>query len=181
MNQQIYKYNMNKLSTKHGFTLIEMLVVVAIISILAGVVLTGVTGFQANARDTKRIADLKQMQSYLELYYNKEGQYPSSSVYTTWATWNTHMDTELSVNIPVDPIDSAGYKYFYGIDDEDFTKYILGAGLERENQALNNPGDLDKADVGAKETLYDITYVFTDSLTSDDCEDDSVPYGYCTE
>ena len=56
---------MNKLSTKHGFTLIEMLVVVAIISILAGVVLTGVTGFQANARDTKRIAHLKQMQNYL--------------------------------------------------------------------------------------------------------------------
>ena len=172
---------MNKLSTKRGFTLIEMLVVVAIISILAGVVLTGVTGFQANARDTKRIADLKQMQSYLELYYNKEGQYPSSSVYTTWTSLKTQMDTELSVNIPVDPIDNDDYKYFYGTDDSDFTKYILGAGLERENQALDNPGDLDKTDVESKEALYDIAYVFTDSRTADDCEDSAVPYGYCTE
>ena len=30
-----------------GFTLIEMLIVVAVIAILAGIVLTGVTGFQA--------------------------------------------------------------------------------------------------------------------------------------
>src|SRR3989344_4158899 len=59
-----------------GFTLIEMLIVIAVIAILAGVVLTGVGGFQASARDTRRIGDLRNVQNYLELYFNKCGHYP---------------------------------------------------------------------------------------------------------
>ena len=54
-----------------GFTLIEMLIVIAVISILAGIVLVGVTGFQETARDTKRIGDLRGVQNSLELYYTR--------------------------------------------------------------------------------------------------------------
>ena len=32
---------------------------------------------QVTARDTKRIADMKSLQTTLELYYNEEGEYPN--------------------------------------------------------------------------------------------------------
>ncbi len=64
--------------TKNGFTLIELLVVVAIIGILVTVAAVLLTNVRVNARDSKRIADIKQIRGALELYLNDEGSYPAS-------------------------------------------------------------------------------------------------------
>ena len=58
-----------KLNSKKGFTLIEMLVVVAIIGLLSSVIIIGLGGSRAKARDAKRISDLRQIQSALEIAY----------------------------------------------------------------------------------------------------------------
>lgn len=63
---------------KKGFTLIELLIVVAIISILAGIVLVGLRPSLNTARDARRVAEIKQIQTGLQLYYNRNGVYPSS-------------------------------------------------------------------------------------------------------
>lgn len=63
--------------TNKGFTLVELLVVVAIIGLLAGIAVVSVNSVRVKARDAKRIADVKQIQNALELYNNtKGGQYP---------------------------------------------------------------------------------------------------------
>ncbi|MBU2101682.1 type II secretion system GspH family protein [Patescibacteria group bacterium] len=62
-----------------GFTLIEMLIVIAIISVLSGIVLVGVSGFQAGARDTQRAASLRFAQNLVELYYSQCGRYPGGA------------------------------------------------------------------------------------------------------
>ena len=62
-----------------GFTLIELLVVIAIIGLLASVVLLALNTARAAARDAKRIADIKQLSSALELYYNDNAGYPSQA------------------------------------------------------------------------------------------------------
>lgn len=59
-----------------GFTLIELLVVIAIISLLSSVVLTSLNSARAKARDARRIADVRQIQTALELYYDSYGNYP---------------------------------------------------------------------------------------------------------
>jgi prepilin-type N-terminal cleavage/methylation domain-containing protein len=61
-----------------GFTLIELLMVIAIISILAAVI--GVNALQSGqqSRDAKRQADVKSLQSAVELYKNKNGRYPEA-------------------------------------------------------------------------------------------------------
>jgi len=62
-----------------GFTLIEMLVVVAIIGMLSSLIFGGlISSSRAKARDAKRIADIANMQSVLELYYTKFGFYPEA-------------------------------------------------------------------------------------------------------
>jgi len=65
------------LSKSKGFTLIELLVVIAIVGLLASIVMVGLNSARSKSRDTKRIAELKQMMSALELYYSDNGHYPA--------------------------------------------------------------------------------------------------------
>jgi prepilin-type N-terminal cleavage/methylation domain-containing protein len=64
-------------SKKGGFTLIELLVVIAIIAILTGIIITGLVGSKAKARDAQRASDLSQISLALELYFARCDQYPT--------------------------------------------------------------------------------------------------------
>ena len=61
--------------SRKGFTLIEILVVVAIVAILSAVIVVGLGPARRQGRDARRIVDLKQVQVALELYFNAYGQY----------------------------------------------------------------------------------------------------------
>jgi prepilin-type N-terminal cleavage/methylation domain-containing protein len=65
---------------KRGFTLIELLVVIAIIGLLSTMSVLALNQARARARDAKRLSDVKQIQTALELYYNEEGQYPVATL-----------------------------------------------------------------------------------------------------
>ncbi|OGM28439.1 hypothetical protein A2962_04760 [Candidatus Woesebacteria bacterium RIFCSPLOWO2_01_FULL_39_61] len=66
------------LTTHHGFTLIELLIVMAVIGGLATIFVARFPGSQRRARDTLRKNDLRQYQSGLEVYANRNnGFYPS--------------------------------------------------------------------------------------------------------
>ena len=71
-----FKKNMN--TKRKGFTLIELLVVIAIIGILATLAVVALQQARKNARDAKRIADVRQMQTALELYFNDNQYYPDA-------------------------------------------------------------------------------------------------------
>lgn len=121
----------NNRKSKLGFTLIEILIVVAIIAILASVVLIGLGPLQRQGRDARRISDLKQVQTGLELYYNREGQYPPSGV-----SWDADIIAPLKAadigvsNVPADP--SSGKTYHYWSNG---TQYVLGAVLDDANHS----------------------------------------------
>jgi prepilin-type N-terminal cleavage/methylation domain-containing protein len=61
-----------------GFTLIELMVVIAIIGILASIIMVSLSSAQAKARDARRIADINTLKLSLEMYYNDNLKYPSS-------------------------------------------------------------------------------------------------------
>jgi prepilin-type N-terminal cleavage/methylation domain-containing protein len=69
-----------------GFTLIEMLVVVAIVGLLASVVVVGVGGARQKARDAKRISDVRSIQNWAEANYSASTGYPSATDYGTAST-----------------------------------------------------------------------------------------------
>ena len=56
----------NKKKNQKGFTLIELLVVIAIIGVLSGIVIVAVGDATARARDSRRLADVRQLAFVLE-------------------------------------------------------------------------------------------------------------------
>ena len=73
--------NMNK----KGFTLIELLVVIAIIGLLSTLAVVALGNARQKARDARRLSDLKQLQTALELYYTDQTAYPAGSGVTLGA------------------------------------------------------------------------------------------------
>ena len=61
---------------KKGFTLIELLVVIAIIGLLSTLAVVALGNAREKARDSKRLSDVKQIQTALELYFNDNSSYP---------------------------------------------------------------------------------------------------------
>ncbi|MBP9771468.1 MAG: type II secretion system protein [Candidatus Pacebacteria bacterium] len=59
-----------------AFTLIELLVVISIIGLLSSVVLAALSTARKSARDAKRISEIREMQTALELYYTDFAEYP---------------------------------------------------------------------------------------------------------
>jgi prepilin-type N-terminal cleavage/methylation domain-containing protein len=130
---------------KRGFTLIEILIVVAIIAILASVVLVGLGPTQQAGRDARRLSDLRNTQNALELYFNKCGYYPGAAQATSpcgaysaaanWAALSTAITgSSIGVNtVPNDP--SSGRQYYYGTDSTG-SNYVVGAVLENSNNSV---------------------------------------------
>ncbi len=67
------------IKTKNGFTLIELLVVIAIIALLSTLAVVALSSARQKSRDAKRLADMKQISTSLELYFNDQGSYPVAS------------------------------------------------------------------------------------------------------
>ncbi len=63
---------------KSGFTLIEILVVVAIIAIMALAILPNYIGFDVDARVVTTKSNLSTLRNRISLYRAKEGAYPAS-------------------------------------------------------------------------------------------------------
>ena len=61
---------------RKGFTLIELLVVIAIIGILSTLAVVALNSARQRSRDAKRVADIKQIQTALELGFSDTSGYP---------------------------------------------------------------------------------------------------------
>jgi len=117
-----------------AFTLIELLVVVSIIGILAALSMVSFSTAQKQARDTQRKSDLKQYQTALEAFANKQssGLFPSRTTKVDPSTLCSTLG--ISNSCPQDP-KTPTHDYSYISDgsgslNTDATQYILWAYLE---------------------------------------------------
>lgn len=85
---------------QRGFTLIEMLVVIAIISILIGIGVNTFTIAQKKARDVRRLADLNSLQTILELWYQDKVTYIINPNYAAQGSYGCVADGAAIGSIP---------------------------------------------------------------------------------
>ena len=63
---------------KKGFTLVELVVVIAILGVLAGIVIPRFINTTQEARGSKIIADMNACESAINIYYTKTGNFPEN-------------------------------------------------------------------------------------------------------
>lgn len=137
-----HSYDNSLFSHRRGFTLIELLVVIAIIGILSSIVLTNLNSARQKARDVKRIADIKQLQLSLALYFDANyGKYPGqlSDLSPTYIS-----------PVPKPPAGAGQANYTYVPLNASCNSYRLGATLEQaSNDILTNDADAPVGTVAA--------------------------------
>ena len=119
---------------KRGFTLIELLVVIAIIGILASVVLASLNSARRKSRDARRLADIKQLQVAMELFFDSN----ASAYPTTLGNLTTGCSGGACIPaVPNDPLNTA-----YSWSRPSAQSYVIGVALEdSSNPALTNDYD----------------------------------------
>ena len=107
-----------------GFTLIELLVVISIIGFLASMAVFALNTARLKSRTAKRVADLKQISTALEMYYDTNNGYPNSGgnwdgIYSCWGDSTTNWIAGLAPTyigqLPRDPRNhtNCGEQYIY--------------------------------------------------------------------
>ncbi|NLH46175.1 MAG: prepilin-type N-terminal cleavage/methylation domain-containing protein [Acholeplasmataceae bacterium] len=107
---------------KKGFTLVELVVVIAILGILAGIAIPRFMDATASARGSKIVADLRTIDSAVSMYYAKTGAYPSAGdssemVPSYLAAWPTPgFSSSTSVIFPYQTTAVSVTSYTYTLD-----------------------------------------------------------------
>ena len=109
--------------------MIELLVVIAVIGGLAALFISYSPASQRRARDTIRRNDIKQYQTELEVYANKNnGFYPSASNTLNWVCGSY-------LSSPTCPDDPTGlYHYQYRGNG---SEYVIWAQMEQKDNSAN--------------------------------------------
>lgn len=138
--------NSRTIAGKGGFTLIELLVVIGIIGVLASMVTASLTSARRKSRDLRRIADVKQLQLALELYFSGHNEYPDDINLLVGANCGGSYCIR---TIPQDPVGGNSYPYIACT-----TTYHLAAGLEeRGSPVLRSDADAAPDTVCAGDTI----------------------------
>lgn len=103
---------------QRGFTLTELIIVIAIIGILVALVIVTYQGVTAQAHKAKRLADVNAVQKALELYRQDYGYYPANGS-NNWggalnsAQMQTALSTYMRNGIPTEPSGDPAKAYYY--------------------------------------------------------------------
>ncbi len=165
-------------SVKHGFSLVELLVVITIIAIMSIVAYTAVGGQTVKARDARRKQDITTIQQALELYYAENGKYPTPS-----GTNALQSGSDISLgqipkkylsDIPKDP-GTANHDYVYVKKITGDPAYQIAATLEGTGEvATFQSYVVGNSDAGLIEVSPTIGY-YTDGTALLNCTQAGVP------
>lgn len=109
-----------------GFTLIEIIVVVAVIGILSLVVFASFEDSRKKGRDTARHADIQQLGAAVQVYGATYNRYP--------AALEDLVTADLFATLPTDPLGTDEYVYAYENKGNCFT---LSAKSERSEETID--------------------------------------------
>lgn len=140
-----------------GFTILEMLVVLAVIGLIASFVLVQTTGIRAKSRDANREESVKQFQNGLDLYHVTHLRYPICAKGVINGTTDCLSAALIAdgafTAVPIDPLGGASGNpvdcanppavsgvYIFCYESIDGASYILWHNLETDSIQGKNQG-----------------------------------------
>lgn len=135
---------------KRGFTLIEILVVIAIVSLLAIAAIMGYLAQLPKARDAERKADIERIKIAFEDYYNDNECYPPPDILNNCAS--DDLAPYITGGIPCDPQKNTPYCYVYDTTSP-CQNYRILTSLENRNDQIIRGQNCDPV-IGCNFDLY---------------------------
>lgn len=120
---------------RKGFTLIELVVVIAILGILAGIAIPRFMDSIETARGAKLLADLRSIESAGTVYYTKNGKYPTVSTESVLGKDKDFIEKYFASW----PISTGGYAIVQGYNGVNY-RYNLSNGSIPYEYAYNSQG-----------------------------------------
>lgn len=132
---------------KNGFTLIELIIVIAVIAILIGIALPRFRGMQDEGNIAKAKGELRTLQIAVESYYiHNNNAYPAALSNLILAATRPKIITTL----PTDPFNAANnYGYTRSPDNKYYLIYSVGVGGSGvcSTMSIDNNGTVTEGDV----------------------------------
>ncbi|MDE2213039.1 MAG: prepilin-type N-terminal cleavage/methylation domain-containing protein [Patescibacteria group bacterium] len=149
-----------------GFTLIELLVVIAIIAILASIILASLNTARSKSRDARRVSDIQEVRTALELYNNDFATYPAVASYSALTSY---LVPNYIAAMPADP-EGGSYAYAYqalaSVASTSSTcsstpcpSYVLRVQLENDNVSILN-GSVTTGTIGGVDCSQSPNYYY---------------------
>lgn len=133
---------------RNGFTLVELIIVITILAVLATIAFISFKNYSWNSRDSNKMTTLKNLQTGLELFALKTGNYPEPEnatlitgsgwvhLFTQWNFWDT-IAKQIQAQWEIkDPLTKDSYSYGIAADKQ---TYQLATFLENNLSSLHIP------------------------------------------
>lgn len=149
LNKSVKKENI----IRPGFTLIQMIIAVAIVGVIGVLVLISMQDTRAKSRDTKRVKDAQNITLALQLYKNNTGEYPQTLTPGQPLEFNNTIYME---KVPTNPTpradgDCLDKDYSYASDGNNYVlSFCLSADQENFSAGVNL---CDNGECGAGEAM----------------------------
>jgi len=132
-----------KKNNQKAFTLIEILVVIAIIGILTSLLLANFAQVRSRARDNQRKSDLNQIKKAFQMYLDDNYAYPTQAADNGFVFGGSFTSSSTSApymqSVPQDPLyPDEDYQYTYA-HSTDTDTYLLKANLENDSDKSSTP------------------------------------------
>jgi len=125
MNCVLLKEQKGANEMKRGFTLIEILIVIAVIAILMGIALPRFKGMQDEGNIAKVKGELRTLKTAVESYYiHNNNAYPATGA-AALQTALASATPSIIDYVPTDPFSSSGADYVYVMGGTNSKYYII--------------------------------------------------------
>jgi len=155
---------------KQAFTLVELIVVITILAILWTIAFISLQWYSSQARDSKRISDIQNIKTSLEIFSISTWEYPLPDelgevryewdlVWNQWVIWD-NVTTNLSRNLNVKPVDpSTEVAYTYSVINNK-TKYELLSNYESDLVSYNILNQTNASDTNYPKIDWNYNWLF---------------------
>jgi len=127
-----------KLRSNKGFTILELLIVIAVIAILVGIALPRFKGMKDEGNYAKAKGELRTLQTAVESYYLH-----NSSAYPTNIDGNlTGATPQIIATSPIDAFGTTIYKYFKSTNGNYYIIFSVGPGGTATITGISDAGVL---------------------------------------